>query len=132
MSDQITVTRAQIEAAEKNLSQLRMNHENQVKGGEMSLPPSLCGPSEAPNALRRPQVHQDLEELGYAVDSLEKAIAGLRDRLLIVARPAPSVAGGLPDDSEQKVPLSSIISEYRKRIRKSQTIITELTDSLEV
>lgn len=123
----ITVTREKVEAAEKELAWLKMN---QVKDGAIRMSPT--GPNESPNAPRRPQIHQELEELGCAVESLENAIAVLHDRLSMVTRPLPPCAVQPPQENEQKVPLSSVISEYRKKVRQFQSIITELTDRLEV
>ena len=138
----VTITQEQIEEAEKNLAVLKKNQandscakssRNEWRGlvyGSISEP----SPCQTPGpAQRRPQVHQELEELGYAIDSLEKAIAGLHDRLSMVTRevqPCPQCA---PETAEmQKVPLSNIISEYRKKVRLFQKIVTDLTDRVEV
>ncbi len=126
----IRVTQEAFEAAEKNLGWLGLKKANMCAGPIAQCEPQPCGDNVHP---RRPQVHQELEELGYAIDSLEKAIAGLHDRLTMVTRVVPQRQACPPETSEiQKVPLSGIISEYRWKVRLFQNIVTDLTDNIEV
>lgn len=84
-------------------------------------------------APRRPEVQQELEELGCAIDALEQAFFVLHDRLSMVTRVLPPGIACPPEGNDAlKVPLSNIISEYRKRVRVFQNIVTELTDRVEV
>lgn len=124
-----TITKEQIEAAEKNLAWMK-SQGIKLAGGQAGL----CAPCEPSNVPpRRPQVHEDLAELGYAIDSLEKAIGGLCERLSSVTCTLPSYPTCSPEAAEpQKVPLANIISEYRKRVRSFQDIVMGLTERLEV
>lgn len=98
-------------------------------GLRMNVPSPMC---EAVAPQQRLQIHQELEELGYAIESLEKALSCMHGRLSMVTRPGtPSPAGAEPSET-QKVPLSNIISEYRKKICYFQCYVSDLTDRLEV
>lgn len=125
-----TITRELVEAAEKNLEWLR-----QQRNMSAETPTCALGNQIDNVTSRRPQVHEELSELGCAIDSLEKAIAVLHDRLSMVTRVGPprEVTTGRPEPTEtQKVPLSNIISEYRLKVRLFQTIVTDLTERVEV
>lgn len=97
-------------------------------GLRMTTPP-MCEPVAH---QQRPQIHQELEELGYAIESLEKALSCLHDRLSMVTRPAMTSPSGQEPKETEKVPLSSVISEYRKKIRLLQGYVSDLTDRLEL
>jgi hypothetical protein len=98
-------------------------------GLRMNVPSPMCEVAPQP---QRPQIHQELEEMGYAIESLEKALSCLHDRLSMVTRPAtPSPTGTEPKEI-QKVPLSNVISEHRKKIRLLQWYASDLTDRLEI